>query len=101
MVTNNQPIPIPNSAFKTNCTLERWISLSANITKAAVRLTIRASCISLVINHVIVNSSVGTAASIIPRRPPKALASDCLTTASTVSTADVLLRHRTAIRTED
>ena len=38
------------------------------------------------VSHTIVNSSVGTAASTMPRRPPSALLSWARTTASTVST---------------
>ena len=85
MVTNTQPMPMPNSAFITNWIDERCTSRIASSSSAAPMLTASASRSSRVVSHSTVNAIVGTAASSIPRRPPRAVASCLRTTSSTVS----------------
>ncbi len=86
MVTNSAPMPIPTRAFTTNCTDERCTSRTTSSTTAAATLTMSAVRRSFVVSHRTVKMIVGTAASIMPRRPPRALESWLRTTASTVST---------------
>jgi hypothetical protein len=86
IVTKSHPIPMPTRAFTTNCTVLRWTRRTTSSRTAAATLTPSASWSSRVESHTIVNSSVGTAASIMPRRPPSALLSWARTTDSTVST---------------
>src|SRR3954447_4510224 len=79
-------MPIPTSALTTNCTLERCTRRRTSSATAAPTLTARASRSSRVVSQTTVNMSVGTAASSMPRRPPRALASWARTSASTVVT---------------
>ena len=79
-------MPIPNSALTTNWTVDRCTSRTTSSTSAAATLTPIATGSSRVVSQNTVNSAVGTAASIMPRRPPSAFASWARTTASTVST---------------
>ena len=86
MVTNSAPMPMPTSALTTNCTDERCTRRTTSSTTAAEIDTAKAVRSSLVVSQRTVKRIVGTAASIIPRRPPSAVESCCRTTASTDST---------------
>ncbi len=85
-MTNSQPIPMPKMAFITNWTDDRWTTRTTRSATATARLARSATFSSRVVSQVTVNRMVGTAASIMPRRPPSAFDSWCRTTDSTVST---------------
>ncbi len=72
MVTNSQPIPMPKIAFTTNWTDERCRIRTTSNSTATATLTSSAVRSSRVVSQVTVNSTVGTAASTMPRRPPSA-----------------------------
>src|SRR3954454_8895017 len=75
---------IPTRLFSTNSTEERCTSRATSSTSAAATLTTRPSRRSRVETKAMVNSRVGTAASSMPRRPPRAWESRLRTTSSTV-----------------
>src|SRR5215204_2418265 len=82
---NRAAMPIPTRALTTNCTVERWTSRTRSRATVAVTLMMSDRRRSWETIHDVVKRTVGTALSMMPRRPPSALASCDLTTCSTVS----------------
>src|SRR5262245_52751500 len=84
-IANRAPMPMPTRLLNTNWTVWRWAIRTMTIRAARPTLIASASCSSRVVSQRIVNATVGTAPSIIPRTPPSALASWARTSCSTVA----------------
>src|SRR4051794_4037351 len=76
---------MPTSALTTNLTVERCTRRTASSATATTTLALRATVRLRVVSQSTVKTRVGTAASIIPRRPPSAWPSCWRTNDSTVS----------------